>query len=487
MIYKMKHPKYMVIGEPIAPAYPTIDAIVHPDLPVAPGEFTGMDCATLDDGEKTFLLVSRGTKETLASDGSILSDARVFVSFATLDSDPDAVPAPPKNLAAINKASTAIEVDAAGDHITVNGGFAYQVDELDKNFLLANNRLFSDDDVEDRLNFEAISFTADQKGFILAHSYRAEDIDTSNNGNNGDDNPVHSPFLSIHDVTNVPDADDEPVEQKLNKVLLFNMDLEAAMRASESNNPVVVSGVAAQGDYIIAAFENGFKFDPDQAKEGGKKGLEGLGAGAKGDHALIAVINTKTMGAGANSKVGRLGYDWRYAWYPLDKPSSKKKGAQMRVTDISIVNKGKKGDGLIYVMEADDQEFTNAATKKIYSIDLSHMLKEKKEEEKKPESTSWVDKFNKEAAEKKMTQEEKDAKAKADYAKDLAERWLPAPALKKTLVKDILPQLQQATQRLVPERLAMAVCKGGDIYVVSDNGGREYDHLAGETYFLKVE
>ena len=93
--------------------------------------------------------------------------------------------------------------------------------------------------------------------------------------------------------------------------------------------------------------------------------------------------------------------------------------------------------------------------------------------------TSWVKLLEKaKEDEREKTQEEIDAEKKAELAK----RGLPAPMLKKTLVKDLLPQLKKDTQGAVPFMLAMANCKDGVTFVVN-----KVESAGGENQLLLVD
>lgn len=115
---------------------------------------------------------------------------------------------------------------------------------------------------------------------------------------------------------------------------------------------------------------------------------------------------------------------WIHVQYPLDAVESPA-GGWVGLSDITY-----KGDGMFYVLERDNQGNVDARIKRIYSINLFDTAGE-------------------------------------------------GEVVEKTLVADLLPTLQEATQGLVPEKIEGLAYTSTGVFLINDNDG--VDDNSGET------
>jgi hypothetical protein len=129
--------------------------------------------------------------------------------------------------------------------------------------------------------------------------------------------------------------------------------------------------------------------------------------------------------------------EFTFVFYPLDEPESQA-GGWVGVGDLAPL-----GDGMFLTLERDDQFGPDAAIKKLYKIDLGNFS--------------------------------------MGVPVDEAE----IPTVEKTLVLDVIPAWEAATNAKVVEKLeGLAVTASGNVYIINDNDG--VDDNSGEQILLDL-
>lgn len=123
---------------------------------------------------------------------------------------------------------------------------------------------------------------------------------------------------------------------------------------------------------------------------------------------------------------------WSFLYYPLD---AAQEGAWVGLSEISAIN-----DQEFMVIERDNQSGEGAQIKRLYRFSVADLTP---------------------AAEGEIF-----------------------PVVSKTLVKDILPELQATGGRVLDKVEGTAITSQGDVYVVTDNDG--VDDASGETRFIRL-
>ena len=165
-------------------------------------------------------------------------------------------------------------------------------------------------------------------------------------------------------------------------------------------------------------------------------GLEGITVVGSGDDAMLVMAVQREWKDDPKGQVKLVAYkpsskEWSAARYPLEAAGE----GWVGLSEITA------HDGKLYIVERDNLIGTSAKLKAIYSVDLASF---------KP----------------------------APLGGDL-------PALTKTLVRDLVPDLKAATNGSVVDKVeGMAIDAGGELFVVTDNDG--VDDSSGETLFLKL-
>ncbi|MEX1295065.1 MAG: esterase-like activity of phytase family protein, partial [Candidatus Limnocylindrales bacterium] len=208
-------------------------------------------------------------------------------------------------------------------------------------------------------------------------------------------------------------------------------------RVSEgSSRPNLIVRAEADGTVI-----EGIELPAEAVDVATNSGLEGVavtGTEAGGDETVWVVQQRPWENDAAGTvKVGRYDVasgDWTFAAYPLDAPESSA-GGWVGLSEITVLP-----DGRVAVVERDDQLGEAAAVKRVYGID--------------PASVEFV----------------------------------PAggelPVLEKTLLRDILPDLDAASISVPDKVESLAVSADGTVYLATDNDG--VDENYGETVFIRL-
>lgn len=170
----------------------------------------------------------------------------------------------------------------------------------------------------------------------------------------------------------------------------------------------------------------------------GFEGVAVTGTTAAGNETVWVVIQRPWTGDPANHvKVGKYVVatnSWTFAHYPLDAAEAPAFGT-VGLSEITAL-----GDGTFAIIERDNQLAQEAAIKRIYRID--------------PSSVTFQ-----------------------PFGSTL-------PVLAKTLIADVLDELDDASIS-VPDKLeGLAVARDGDVYVVTDNDGNDENY--GETLFFQL-
>ncbi len=204
-----------------------------------------------------------------------------------------------------------------------------------------------------------------------------------------------------------------------------------------SSRPNAVLRVGANG---VVQFEVGL---PDELLAGGltSSGFEGLAAtGTESTEYVYAVIQREwATDAPGVVKIGR--YDvaaaqWTFVSYPLDAVTLPE-GGWVGLSEITLLP-----DGTFAIVERDNQAGPAALSKKVYGVDL----------------------------------------ASADFQPFVA--GTAPPAVTKTLLADVLDELE-ANSVWTPDKLeGLAVTADGAVYIVTDNDG--LDEAIGQTVFLSL-
>lgn len=189
------------------------------------------------------------------------------------------------------------------------------------------------------------------------------------------------------------------------------------------------------------AVKQSVELPPQVAAGMTSSGFEGVavtGSRADGDETVyVAVQREWADDAPGFVKIGRYdvaGDDWTFASYPLDTPTSPA-GGWVGLSELTLLPNGK-----LLVVERDNQLGLEARVKRLYRID--------------PASVAF-------------------APAGADL-----------PVLAKTLVTDLLPQLDAASVSVPDKVEGFAVDAAGRRWMVTDNDG--VDENLGETVFVRV-
>lgn len=224
--------------------------------------------------------------------------------------------------------------------------------------------------------------------------------------------------------------------------MTVNLDLEGVEAMSDGTFWVVSEGSGTIGDesrpfespnLLLHVDSDGtivkaVTFPEEYASKQVRFGLEGVAV--KGD-----MIVTTTQRAWTNETNPRLGmYDtindsWKFVYYPLDAPESQV-GGWVGLSDIAAV-----GDDMKFlILERDNQGGPDAAIKRIYLVDLA----------------------------------------------DVEE----GSTISKTLVQDIIPDLKEATNGFVMEKVEGLAYDGEYMWINNDNDG--VDDNSGEQLLLKL-
>ena len=176
----------------------------------------------------------------------------------------------------------------------------------------------------------------------------------------------------------------------------------------------------------------------DGATDSGLEGAAVTGTEAAGDEA-VWVVQQRPWENDAEGTVKIGAYDvasgeWAFAAYPLDAPESLA-GGWVGLSEITVVP----GVGVV-VVERDNQLGQEAAVKRVYGID--------------PGSVEFV-----------------------PAGEEL-------PVLEKTLLRDLLPDLDAASISVPDKVESLAVTADGTVYIATDNDG--VDENYGETVFLSL-
>jgi len=182
-----------------------------------------------------------------------------------------------------------------------------------------------------------------------------------------------SPYgdFSVEDLEAMINSDDDTV----------NIDPEGIAADGTGNFYIAHEGRGTVGDedrpveslnFILKVDTNGVILDvitlPDELNDiQVRYGLEGIAYHPDG--VLVACLQ-RAWGDNAGPLIGvydLAGAEWTFFVYPLDEPESQN-GGWVGLSDITYVE----GTGAtFYVLERDNQGLTDAAVKRIYSIDLS--------------------------------------------------------------------------------------------------------------------
>lgn len=176
---------------------------------------------------------------------------------------------------------------------------------------------------------------------------------------------------------------------------------------------------------------------PPELLEGEKRfGLEGITVVGEGDDMMLVGAIQREWGTDAKGQVKLVAYkpaskEWSAVRYPLEPAET----GWMGLSEITA------HDGKLYILERDNLIGSLARIKRLYSVDLATF-------------------------------------APAALDGDL-------PLVEKTLVRDLLPDLQTATNGYVVDKVeGFAIDAGGMAYVITDNDG--VDDSPGETLFLRL-
>ena len=166
-------------------------------------------------------------------------------------------------------------------------------------------------------------------------------------------------------------------------------------------------------------------------------GFEGVAVTGSGDTETVFVAFQREWADDPDGyvKIGRYipaTQAWDFLYYPLDAPAPA--GGWVGLSEITTLDE----EGVFAVLERDNQLGPDASVKRIYRVSLT----------------------------------------------ETSDDGLAYPVLSKTLLRDLLPDLQ-ASNGWVPDKVeGMAVAGDGQVYVVTDNDG--IDDALGETYFLRL-
>jgi len=223
--------------------------------------------------------------------------------------------------------------------------------------------------------------------------------------------------------------------------MTVNLDLEGVEAMSDGTFWVVSEGRGTIGDesrpfespnLLLHVTPDGtiakaVTFPEEYASKQVRFGLEGVAV--EGD-----MIVTTTQRAWTNETNPRLGiYDlnsdsWKFVYYPLDAPESQV-GGWVGLSDIAAV-----GDMKFLILERDNQGGPDAAIKRIYLVDLAEVEE--------------------------------------------------GSTITKTLVQDIIPDLKEATNGFVMEKVEGLAYDGEYMWINNDNDG--VDDNSGEQLLLKL-
>ena len=176
----------------------------------------------------------------------------------------------------------------------------------------------------------------------------------------------------------------------------------------------------------------------DVATNSGLEGVAVTGTEADGDETVWVVQQRPwDNDAEATVKVGKYDVasgEWTFAAYPLDAPESPA-GGWVGLSEITVLP-----DGRVAIIERDNQLGEEAAVKRVYGID--------------PASVEFV-----------------------PAGEEL-------PVLEKTLLRDILADLDAASISIPDKIESLAVSADGTVYLATDNDG--VDDNYGETVFISL-
>jgi hypothetical protein len=179
-----------------------------------------------------------------------------------------------------------------------------------------------------------------------------------------------------------------------------------------------------------------------EATSNGFEGVAVTGSESDGDEVVWVAIQLEWKDDQTGFvKLGR--YDvadkkWTFARYPLDTPTSPN-GGWVGLSELTPLP-----DGRLAVVERDNQLGLDARIKKVYAVD--------------PDSVTWVEHASPQVA--------------------------PLPTLRKTLLKDMLVELDAASIS-VPDKLeGLGLTKDGSVYAATDNDGLDLNY--GETLFFET-
>ncbi|NEX15354.1 MAG: alkaline phosphatase [Halochromatium sp.] len=219
-------------------------------------------------------------------------------------------------------------------------------------------------------------------------------------------------------------------------------DLEGLATRAEGGFWAVSEGNAnTTGNLLIPIAADGTILDEislpteiaDEAVRFGFEGVAVIGAGAT-EQVFVAFQREWADDPEGYVKIGRYlpsSQTWDFYYYPLD-PAPE--GAWVGLSEIVTLDEL----GVFAVVERDNQLGPDASVKRIYQIALD----------------------------------------------TLQDQGLAYPVFRKTLMRDLLPDLQ-ASNGWVPDKVeGMAVTIDGQVYLVTDNDG--IDDALGETYFLRL-